>query len=367
MPPEVKTETTELQVFNVEKFSIEQLPEFKAKKDEIEAVIALHPIVEIIDNSTYEAAKKSRTAVKTLRTGLEKEQSDVKRKIKNNIIDVVDKEYDLLVLDVKKQESDRQIPITTYETELEAKRQEKARLEQQRVDNIKREINDYVASWKDAFNLMSFESIEKVSADFLESYTSYDLTILEEFEALFPSKIEELTQYLADKTSSLTDAENTRLEIIRLEKEAAELRAEKARLEDLAKIAEASEAKAKKEREDFEKEKAEFEENKRIEAEKLKSVTEVLEAVIIPKTIPTVSPEMHYGVEMEEKAIEAILEAVNPTVNVCSPIINDVVTKEDTVKVIETTWEAIEKDFKSSAEKSYSKWLKDNYNPPTKL
>jgi len=83
-------------------------------------------------------------------------------------------------------------------------------------------------------------------------------------------------------------------------------------------------------------------------------IPEVLEAVIIPETIPTVSPAMHYGVDIEEKAIEAISELVNPTVNVCYDLPK------------EPTWEAIEKDFKSSAEKSYSKWLKDNYNAPTK-
>ena len=38
-----------------------------------------------------------------------------------------------------------------------------------------------------------------------------------------------------------------------------------------------------------------------------------------------------------------------------------------TITFIETTWDDIEKDFKSSGEKSYSVWLKKNYNVPTKL
>lgn len=344
MPPKVKTESTELQVINLEKFSVAQLPELQGKKEEINALIALNPIVEIIDTATYEAAKKSRTAVKTLRTGLEKEQADVKRKIKTHILDVVDKEYDLLVLDVKKEETDRQNPITIYETELEAKRHEKARIEKERVDNINKEINDYVAEWKTTFNSMNFDSIEKVSADFLESYTTYDTAILEEFEALFPSKIEELTKYLSDKTISLTDAENARLEKIRLEEEAKELAQQKAEFEAKQKLADEAEAKAKKEREDFEKEKAEFEENKRLEAEKLKAVPEVLEAVIIPETI---QPE-------KVEAVEVLAEEI-PIVNVCYDLPK------------EPTWESIENEFKSAGEKSYSKWLKDNYNPPTKL
>jgi len=436
MPPKEKaktesTESTELQVFNLEKFSIAQLPEFQAKKEEIGSVIALNPIVEIIDNSTYELAKKSRTAVKTLRTGLEKEQADVKRKIKANILDVVDKEYDQLVLDVKKQESDRQTPITAYEAEAELKRQEKARLEQARIDAIKKEIEDYTSQWKTNFNLMSFDSITEVSVNFLESYTSFDATILQEFEALFPAKIEELAQYLTDKSLSLTEAELARLAKIRLEEEARELAQQKEDLAAKQKIADEAEEKAKKEREDFEKEKAEFAKKQAIAAKKetfenrknilldlgfqfddniweerdfgttLNSINNmdderfenfleyakdvalslktpaIIEAVIIPKTIHTVSPAMHYGVDMEEKAIEAISDLVNPTVNVCTSLSQDVLEMGKSPDVFssiiatpilsETTWEAIEKDFKSSAEKSYSKWLKDNYNAPTKI
>jgi hypothetical protein len=373
MPPKAKIESTELQVFNLEKFSIAQLPELQGKKEEINAVIELNPIVEIIDTATYESAKKSRTAVKTLRTGLEKEQADVKRKIKTHILDVVDKEYDLLVLDVKKEETDRQNPIAIYEAELEAKRQEKARIEKERVDNIKKEIDDYVTSWKDMFNIMTFNSIEIVSADFLESYTSYDLTILEEFEALFPAKIEELTQYLAGKTSSLTEAENARLEKLRIEAEAKELAIQKAELAAKQKIADEAEAKAKKEREDFEAEKLAFqlEVAKKAELERLE--LQAKEAELEAKKLAEAKATKK--VEVAE-----ILVPELPTVNVCTSLENErniVNTIPSNLKLYPltpdecipptTTWEAIEKDFKSSAEKSYSKWLKDNFNPPTRL
>jgi len=73
-------------------------------------------------------AKKSRTAVKTLRTGLEKEQKDVKKKIKEHVLDVVDKEYDTIVLGVKSAEQSRQDPIDVWEEKKEQERQEKALL-----------------------------------------------------------------------------------------------------------------------------------------------------------------------------------------------------------------------------------------------
>lgn len=466
-----KTESTELQVFNLEKFSIAQLPEFQAKKEEIGAVIALNPIVEIIDNSTYELAKKSRTAVKTLRTGLEKEQADVKRKIKANILDVVDKEYDQLVLDVKKQESDRQTPITTYEAEAELKRQEKARLEQQRIDNIKKELDDYAAEWKTAFNIMSFDSIEKVSADFLESYTSFDTTILQEFESLFPAKVEELTEMLCNKSNSLTTAENARLEKERTDLELKRtkelitsgfsfdgnnyfvsdfkrldmgtilqlsdsgfneiINAGKTELARLAKIETDKAEKAEEEKEAiYEIRKKRLEEAGMIYSDEHdslwikedadyillaedvsnysalefeKTFSEVktiiqnfkeskpVEPIIMVdgySTSETLLPETLKGIEVEEQALELIQNIdssvpENTTVNVCSPLNSGSDEREIAFRnnqekkllypltpeecFIAPTWDSIIEDFKISGEKSYSAWLKNNYNVPTKI
>lgn len=383
MPPKKEEATTEVQVFNLEKFSIAQLPEFQAKKEEIGSVIALNPIVKIIDNSTYELAKKSRTAVKTLRTGLEKEQADVKRKIKKNILDVVDGEYELLVSDVKTEEGNRQDPITIYEAEIEAKKQEKARLEQQRIESIKKEIDDYVAEWKTAFNIMSYDSIEKVSADFLESYTTYDLTVLQEFEALFPSKIEELTQYLSDKTSSLTTAENARLEKLRLEEEAIKFAKEKAEFEanqkailaenkriqdeleaEQKKIAyenlrisqenerkskEIAEAQAKLDADKKQKEQEEVDRLAELNAVKVTETPQPESAIIADGYSTSETPQP------EKVEIPEILAPVETTASVCYDLPKEI------------TWDSIAEDFKNSGVKSYSKWLKDNYNVPTKL
>ena len=366
MPLKKEEATTEVQVFNLEKFSIAQLSEFQAKKEEIGSVIALNPIVKIIDNSTYELAKKSRTAVKTLRTGLEKEQADVKRKIKKNILDVVDGEYELLVSDVKTEEGNRQDPITIYEAEIEAKKQEKARLEQQRIESIKKEIDDYVAEWKTAFNIMSFDSIEKVSADFLESYTTYDLTVLQEFEALFPSKIEELTQYLSDKTSSLTIAENARLEKLRLEEEAKKFAKEKAEFEANQKAILAENKRIQDELELEQKKIAD--ENLRISQENERKSKEIAEAQAkldadkkqkeqeeADRLAELNAVKVTETPQPEKVEVPKILAPVETTASVCYDLPKEI------------TWDSIAEDFKNSGGKSYSKWLKDNYNVPTKI
>lgn len=207
-----KTQNKELAVIDFAQFSVAQLPELKGKKEEIASVIEANPIVEIVDNSTYESAKKSRTAVRTLRTSLESEQKAVKKRIKEHVLDVVDKEYDSLVLGVKSAEQSRQSPIDAWEEKKEQEKREKAIAEQQRIDGIKTTISDYVASWKDAFDLMKVDKAQEVSENFAESNTNFDKTSLQEFDVLFDREILMLSELLDSKIKTLLEQEQIRIE-----------------------------------------------------------------------------------------------------------------------------------------------------------
>lgn len=217
-----KTQKQELAVIDFTQFSVAQLPELKGKKEEIKLVIEANPIVEIVDNATFESAKKSRTAVRTLRTSLESEQKTVKKRIKENVLDVVDKEYDTLVLDVKTAEQSRQEPIDAWETKKENERKEKERLEQARIDDIKTRISDYVASWKEAFGFLVFANIKDVSDDFRESNNTFDKTLLQEFNVLFDREISTLAELLDSKISTLKEQEQIRVDNLLLDEKNAE-------------------------------------------------------------------------------------------------------------------------------------------------
>jgi hypothetical protein len=212
----------ETEIMDLSKFRSEYLPELQGKKEAIAEVIKANPIKEVEDIASYEEMKKSRTAVKTLRTGLERESKEVITKLKVIVIDSVKKEYDFLIENVKSAENQRQAKVDVWEEKKEQERKEKLRLEQERIDNIKREINDYVASWKDAFNLMTFAKIEEVASNFHESYTEFDATFFQEFESLFPLKVEELSLYLKEKISVLQEQEKIRIDGLVIEEKNAE-------------------------------------------------------------------------------------------------------------------------------------------------
>ena len=221
-------QTKELAVIDFEKFSIAQLPELQGKKEEIASVIKANPIVEIVDNSTYELAKKSRTAVRSLRTSLESEQKTVKKKIKERVLDVVDGEYNLLVTLVKGSEKERQDPIDTWETKKEEERLEKLRLEELRVKQIKDAIQTFKDAWIDNVNHLLFEGIEGFNEMFEAYSAKFNRSQLAEYEVLFDDALLVIRQLADSKIKTLTEQEQIRIDNLLIQ----EKNAENSRIQD---------------------------------------------------------------------------------------------------------------------------------------
>jgi len=217
-----KAQKQELAVIDFTQFSVAQLPELKGKKEEIASIIEANPIVEIVDNATYESAKKSRTAVKTLRTGLEKEQKDVKKKIKEHVLDVVDSEYDILILGVKASEQSRQEPIDVWEEKKEQERQEKVRLEQERIDGIKAKINEFKQNWESKIFELVFNNCQSLKEDLAITENEFDRVSLAEFDILFDREVSYLKDLLNSKIQTLTEQEQIRIDNLLIQEKNAE-------------------------------------------------------------------------------------------------------------------------------------------------
>lgn len=217
-----KTQTKEVAVIDFEKFSVAQLPELQGKKEEIKGIIEANPVVEIIDNASYELAKKSRTAVKTLCTGLEGEQKTVKKRIKEFVLDAVDKEYDTLVLGARSALKERQEPITAWEDKKEQERLEKARLEQERIDGIKTKISVFFMDWSAKIGSLQFANLENLELEFKKSIEDYNRNELQEFEVLFDDSLSNLTYMFSEKKANLVAQEQIRIDNLLIQEKNAE-------------------------------------------------------------------------------------------------------------------------------------------------
>jgi len=253
----MSAEKKEVAVIDFTKFDIAQLPELKGKKKEIANLIKANPIVEVTDNSSYELAKKSRTAVKTLRTSLEKEKKDVNDRIKKNVLEVVANEYDSLIESVKSDENARQKPVTDWEEKKEQERLEKARLEQERIDGIKKSIGEFREFWEDKVSSITFETIEDISDLYSVAVVEFDRDSLAEFDVLFTDAVNYIDKMLESRIKTLEEQEEIRITQIELAKEKERQEAE------AKKIAEEQKRVAEEQRiaqEKFLAEKKEFEE-----------------------------------------------------------------------------------------------------------
>jgi hypothetical protein len=425
MPPKEKVlkEVTAVQVFSLDNMNPSLLPELATFKKIQLKVVKENPFVAITDATSRDLAKKYRTARVSARTSLQGQDKLISAKF--NEAKTKAKTYiaELIAL-TQVGELEQQKEIDRDESVLEAKRQEKARLEQLRIDNIKKELDDYAAMWRITFNLMSFSSIVEVGANFLQSYTDYDLTVLEEFQALFPSKVQELTELLADKTSSLTNAENARLEkekidlelkrtrvlvaagfsfdgnnyyvsdFIRLDMQTILSQSDssfeeiiKGGVAELARLSAIEDAEQKAIADKLAQEKAEFAAKQKLadeaeanakaeraafEKEKAAFAAKQAEAAnkyqVIAGSLNATHESILPTAPEAIKVIEPeILVPDLTTANVCTSLQPETLPDTIAYDLPKSTWKSIEEDFKNSSYKSYSKFLVDNYKVPTKL
>lgn len=261
------TKKSELAVIDLDKIDVNKLPELANFKERGEKLVKECSFVEIKDNASYELAKKNRTALRTFRTDVEKSDKAIKSKL-NNFKNRVGEVSASLIAITEPSEKTQQEEVERYEQIKENERLEKLRLEQERVDNIKKSISVFADFWNTRISVLVFSEIDDFETEMGEAFVNFDKSSLAEFEVLFDDQKKSIYAFFEAKVAQLEDQEEIRLEQIRLAEEREKQRIEAERIaEEQRKEREAIEAKQKAEeekirlaKEAFEKEKIEFEE-----------------------------------------------------------------------------------------------------------
>jgi hypothetical protein len=207
MAKQVKNE-----IIDLSKFKSENLPELQGKKESIAEVIKNNPIKDVIDNSSYEDMKKSRTAVKTLRTGLERESKEVVSKLKVIVIESVKTQYESLIQEVRLAEEVRQEKVSAWEEVKELERLEKVRLEEERINGIKETIAEFKEKWENEISVMQYENIQEIKDGYSISVSEVDRNLFQEYDVLFEQTTNYIDDVFENKISTLTEQENIRVE-----------------------------------------------------------------------------------------------------------------------------------------------------------
>ncbi len=239
---------------------IENLPEFKGIEQKQYELVTQNPYVAIVDNATYEQAKKARTALRKGRTDLQNGEKAIASKLQNFRNMVKDKTMKLIAI-TQNAEERQQSEIDRYETIKEQEREEKARKEKERINSIFSKIDLF----KNQFTL-KIQSVDLINVgNLLSEITEHSIDV-EEFDNDYEAVRSDLIDRLKSKNLQLEEAERLReqraaaeLERKRLEQERAILEAERWKQEEEMRRKQAEAAAAlQKEREAIEAEKQRF-------------------------------------------------------------------------------------------------------------
>jgi len=220
-------EVIEAEPINVlETIKVSALIDVSSWKEKQLKLVAENSFFEITDNKTYEAGKKHRTNVVKGRTELQNQDKLVASKFATIRKEVATETATLI--DITQPLEDKwQKEVKAWEDRKAREKKEADDAEALRVKTINDKIDETETSCYEIIQKMTFSEIEFSKTQLFAFFTvEFDF---EEYDILFDQAKSRVEVALENKVNSLTASENQRLDNIRLEEEAVELK----RLADL--------------------------------------------------------------------------------------------------------------------------------------
>ncbi len=240
----------------IESLTPESLVAIKERREELKQLVKENSFIECTQEN-YEEATKRRTTLRKGRTTVQNEVKEICSKLAGVSRGVKDA-GDGLIMIVQKAEDKQQDSVIIYEDEKERIRQEKIKLEQERLEKLKEEITLWMGGMNDRIGqAQTSKDLEKLKNEILL------VAVSEEAQRDFPNDIEWAKTQLELKFNNRVaqielQEQRVEQEKLRKEKEALERKMEEKRLER-----EKIELKQKAEQEKIQREKEELEQKLR--------------------------------------------------------------------------------------------------------
>lgn len=216
-------------IIALDNLNASNLPELQGFKEKQTQLVSECPYVEIIDNQSYELAKKHRTALLKGRTTLQSQDKLIASKLtafRNEVASVTKELIDITLVHEEKQQSE----VKRYEAIKEAEKSEKERLENERIERIKKSISDFESDCFDLVQKATFENINQTKST-LDTFFNSEI-ITDEFEILLEQAKNRIQNAFDVKCGELQEKENQRIQNERLAREKAESDANLKAIED---------------------------------------------------------------------------------------------------------------------------------------
>ena len=214
-----EVEAVEAKLITIDDFNVNALAEIQGKREQQMQLVKDNPYVEITDNTSWEVAKKARTALRSGRTGLTAEEKAVLAKVKSVITDPVKTVYKELIAITEEAETKQQIEVKRYDDIKENERIERERVEEERKATHRNNINEFFSVNNAAIQNLDYETSKTFELEPKIAGEVVNPEAFEEFEELYESKLEVLKTQLSEKVRMLQQKEDLKVEQARLAKE----------------------------------------------------------------------------------------------------------------------------------------------------
>lgn len=219
---------------DLEKIEVDHLPGLAGLIEKQNQVLKDYPFVKIVDTPTYELAKKNRTALITARTTIEKEESTIASNLAKFRKLVGLKTAELIKI-TQPAEILQQSEVKRFEDEKEAEKQAKIKAENDRIDALKEKLTKRYDEIHAKISSVTFEKLEEVEV-YLTEITQEEPGEFEEFLDRFEEDNLSLYNQFQTIQKTVKEAEETRLEKIRLKAASDKLAADQKILDDAAEV-----------------------------------------------------------------------------------------------------------------------------------
>lgn len=201
----------ENQEFGLQKLDPTNLSELKEFEKSQKQLVEDHPFVEITDPASYKEAKKNRTALKTGRTTIEKQDRTI-GSVVSSFRKGTKAEAERLIAITQPHEEKQQAEIDRHEAILQAEKDHQERIEQERIDGIKQKIEDMKLTLSKSVFEMEYEDIEQTE-EFFEMIVrgcenEFDFM---EFKFLFDEMVQEQRTALKATKTNLEEEHKQKL------------------------------------------------------------------------------------------------------------------------------------------------------------
>lgn len=211
----MSTEIKKIDVSNLDISNIEFVG-FEEMKIQQLKLVTDNPYIEVIDSKTYEEGKKRRTALRGGRTSIQNQDKSIASNVAA-IRKLVKEKHDILIEIVSIPETTQQDTVSKYEAVLEEKKQEKERLENERILKIKTYIDEFESKCYDIIKTANIENVNDIKSE-LDVLVLSDYDVME-FDYSYSMAKQRIQSVFDEKCSSIQNKENERLENERLRAE----------------------------------------------------------------------------------------------------------------------------------------------------